>query len=202
MQNCDGDMPSYTEATVEGKAVNLEANCPQDIMAQLEEAQQRQALDAWAQEPGRETLLPRPWLLPAKHLMARKLSRQWAKGHRSIVHMAATGAFPEQVALYEDGRADSPKCPLCGEEDGTLQHFYWRCQHKACVQARKQLAPLTKQEKKPNFANLVHRGATAEEEPWKWARRLLADPLAGYAWGSPMNTSTLEDQQRRSMGWQ
>ena len=165
-----GSMSSYNQVTVAGETVGLEGNYPQDVMARLGDIQQSQALNVWAQRPGREMLLPRPWMAPAQHLLSRKLSKRWTKKHRNTVRMAVTGGFPEQQDLFEKGRADSPLCPLCREEKGTLQHFYWRCQHVACVKARKQLAPLTKQEEGPNFSSWVHRGATAKEEPRKWTR--------------------------------
>ena len=49
------------------------------------------------------------------------------------------GGYPDQAALWEQGRVDSPLCPLCGEEQGTHQHLYYRCEADVCQRAR---APL------------------------------------------------------------
>ena len=46
-----------------------------------------------------------------------------------------------------------------------------------------QLAPAQAHAKGKNFSGVVLRGSQAEEEPWKWTRGLVADPLHGYNWG-------------------
>ena len=88
------------------------------------------------------------------------------------------GAYPDQVTAFEQGRVDSPICPLCQEEEGTLQHVYWRCTADCCLKVRKELAdPAIKD----NFCDLVKRGAEAKQDRWLWTRGLQADPTAGIA---------------------
>ena len=134
-------------------------------------------------EEGREILLPQPWLQPARQLMNRKLTPAWTRQHRAAARMAVTGGYPEQQTLYQQGRVDSQMCPLCLEEPGTLQHLYWRCTHPECLRIRQRLAPAQAKAKRRNFSDVVRRGSQAEEEPWKWTRGLVADPLHGYHWG-------------------
>ena len=75
-------------------------------------------------------------------------------------------------------------CPLCQEEEGTHQHVYWWCQHGQCRAIRKKLAPAIAVAKKANFSGIVKRGKDAAEDEWRWTRGLIADPLAGYTWGT------------------
>ena len=51
------------------------------------------------------------------------------------------------------------------------------------MRIRKQLAPVQANAKDKNLSDVVHRGSQADEEPWKWTRGLVADPLHGYHWG-------------------
>ena len=162
---------------------DLRTECPMAVTTAMEEAHGDRVLQAWAQEEGREILLPQPWLQPAKQLINRKLTPTWTRKHRAAARMAVTGGYPEQKALYQQGRVDSELCPLCLEEPGTLQHLYWKCQHPECKRIRQQLAPAQAKGKEKNFSDVVHRGREAEEEPWKWTRGLVADPLHGYHWG-------------------
>ena len=176
-------MPSPFQVQRGEDAWDLRTASPMEVTVAMEEAQCDRVLQAWAKEEGREALLPQPWLQPARQLLNRKLTPAWTRKHRAAVRMAVTGGFPEQQELWRQGRVDSELCPLCLEEPGTLQHLYWRCKHPECQRIRKLLAPAQAKAKEKNFSDVVHRGAEADEEPWKWTRGLVADPLHGYRWG-------------------
>ena len=94
--------------------------------------------------------------------------------------MPRLGGYPEQQQLYQQGRVDTPACPMCGEEEGTHQHVYYRCQHPACKQLRQALTS-----NKDGFADIVRLGATSKQRVYKWTRGLMATPCRPWGWVPP-----------------
>ena len=187
-----GQMPSPFLVQKGVHKWDLRQVCPLEVALAMEEAQGENTLRAWTKEEGRETLQPMPWLQPARQLLNRKITARWTRQHRAAVRMAVTGGYPEQQELFQKDRVDSEECPLCLQEPGTLQHLYWRCAHPECQRIRQELAPSEQQGRDKNFSDVVHRGSVAQEEPWKWTRGLVADPLHGYHWGVGEETIHME----------
>ena len=149
---------------------------PVEVMEELEDAYQQKELRQWAAAEGREELQPLPWMLPAKQLMGKKLTPQWTRQHRAIVRSATLGAFPEQADLYEQGKVDSPFCPLCVGAHGTNRHVYWKCQSETCCSIRKKIGPLVVAKGTKSLGEYMRQGETATQEELLWSRGLMPDP--------------------------
>ncbi|CAK0894942.1 unnamed protein product, partial [Prorocentrum cordatum] len=159
---------------------------PLEILRAAERAVAKKKLMDWAlADEERQPLRPTPFLLPVKQLMRSKTTETWTRHH---INSART--------------VTSPLCPLCGKKKGTLMHVYFLCDADVCVTIRD---GLTEPTLKNSFRDVVHLGETAatkEEQGcrggdtlfWKWARGLIADPVAEYQvptppdeyqWGDP-----------------
>ena len=108
-------------------------------------------------------------------MIGKKKSDAWTRHHANAARTAFLGAYPEQAKLFRPGTVDSPMCVLCGKEEGTLRHLYWRCQADECRAARE---PLVDPTRKNTFRELAHAGATAHTQELLWTRGLTANIAA------------------------
>ena len=162
-------------------AMDLASECPRGVLQAAEEVFVQLRLERWAQaKPERHQLAPLPWLLPARQLVGRRKA-DWTPRHSNIVRCASLGGFVDQVALFLQGRASSPLCPLCGAEEGANAHFYYRCQHRECASARE---ALTKPGVEASFRDIVQLAA-GSADALKWERGLIVDPTASLEIGVP-----------------
>ncbi|CAK0841362.1 unnamed protein product [Prorocentrum cordatum] len=176
---------------------------PLEILRSAERAVAKKKLMYWVlADEERQPLRPAPFLLPVKQLMRSKPTGTWTRHHINSVRTVALGGYPVQTVCYERGQVTSPLCPLCGKKRGTLLHVYFLCDADVRVTIRD---GLTEPTLKHSFRDVVHLGETAatkEEQGcrggdalfWKWARGLIADPVADYQvptppdecqWGDP-----------------
>ena len=159
--------------------------CPTEILKRAEKDGSRAALEEWTRaDPVRAELAPRPLTSPAKQLIGKKRSDEWTAHHANVARSAFLGAFPEQAKLFAVGMVDSPMCVLCGKEEGTLRHLYWRCQADECRAARD---PLTEPARKGSFRDLVQAGATGLTHELLWTRGLAANIAATPSLAIPVD---------------
>ncbi|CAK0811655.1 unnamed protein product [Prorocentrum cordatum] len=176
---------------------------PLEVLRAAERAIAKRKLMDWAlADEMRQPLRPTPFLLPVKQLMRSKTTETWTRHHINSARTVALGGYPTQMVCYERGQVTSPMCPLCGKKKGTSMHVYFLCDADVCVTIRD---GLTEPTLKNSFRDVVYLGemaATKEEQGcrggdtlfWKWARGLVADPVAEYQvptppdeyqWGDP-----------------
>jgi len=56
--------------------------------------------------------------------------------HASILYQLRTGHIPLAKHLHHIAKADTPRCPCCGQEEETIHHFLFRCSaHREARQA-------------------------------------------------------------------
>ncbi|CAK0816105.1 unnamed protein product [Prorocentrum cordatum] len=122
------------------RVIDMLRECPKEVAARAKETLSGVKLDTWVASSGREVLRPRPWLAPLRQLQKKQLAKGWTKHHRNAAKVATLGGYPEQRALFAQGRAESPDCPLCGQEEGSNMHLYWRCAAPQCQEARAKLS--------------------------------------------------------------
>jgi hypothetical protein len=63
--------------------------------------------------------------LPSKAFM--KLVKDWPRPHSSILLQLRTGHAPLNKYLHKIGKADSPLCPHCQEQEESVEHFLLLC---------------------------------------------------------------------------
>ena len=94
---------------------------------------------------------------------------------------AILGAYPSQTELFEKGLVQSPLCPLCGAEAGTLQHVYFKCR---APEVLKICAAFEDAFDKDNFRDILHRCVVGTNR-WLWERAILPKPAKTWAWIPP-----------------
>ena len=118
-------------------------------------------------------------LAPLQYLL-RRSSDDWGPAEQSQLRSAIVGGQWTQLRLYQAGCAESPLCPLCGRENGTMAHRLWRCTHPSLAAGRAQHVPAW-------VLDLALSGS-ADGHTARWERALFPVPELTSARNGPFET--------------
>ena len=169
-------MPSPWVVQAGKEEISILDLAPVQLLEMATTSMAERRLHSWAEaKEERKELRPRPWMPPVQKLMRTKGKGNWTRRHVNALRCAVLGAYPQQVDLYQRGRAEEPTCPLCGAADGTNEHIMYSCQAEQCVAAREAL----EEEDKEALAEVLDEMGRGAANAWLTTRGLMPDPTVG-----------------------